>query len=46
MRAFEITGQFGLDHLALVERSTPELGPGQVRVRMKAASLNSATYLS
>jgi NADPH:quinone reductase-like Zn-dependent oxidoreductase len=40
MRAFEITGQFGLDHLALVERPTPEPGPGQVRVRIKAASLN------
>ena len=40
MRAFEITGQFGLDHLALVERPTPEPGPGQVHVRMKAANLN------
>ena len=40
MRAFEITGQFGLDHLALVERPTPEPGPGQVGVRMRAATLN------
>src|SRR3954471_4780929 len=40
VRAFEITGQFGLDHLALVERPLPQPGPGQVRVRMRAASLN------
>jgi NADPH:quinone reductase-like Zn-dependent oxidoreductase len=40
MRAFEITGQFGLDHLALVERPTPEPHSGQVRVHMRAATLN------
>jgi NADPH:quinone reductase-like Zn-dependent oxidoreductase len=34
MRAFEISGQFGLDHLALVERPTPEPHSGQVRVRL------------
>jgi len=33
-------GQWSLDHLALVERPAPRQGPGQVLLRMKAASLN------
>src|SRR3954451_9823664 len=40
VRAFEITGQFGLDHLALAERPVPQPGRGQVRVRVRAATLN------
>ena len=39
MRAFEIQ-DFGIDNLKLVERETPEPGPGEVLVRLKAASLN------
>src|SRR5512142_2870434 len=39
MRAYEIRGG-GLDGLALVDRPDPPLGAGQVRVRMRAASLN------
>lgn len=39
MRAYEIRGG-GLDGLALVDRPEPPMGPGQVRVRMRAASLN------
>ena len=40
MRAFELTGQFGLDHLALTKRPMPQPGPGQVRVRIRAKTLN------
>lgn len=39
MRAYELQGQ-GFDSLALVERPSPEPGPGQVKVRIHAASLN------
>lgn len=40
MKALVIDGAFGLDNLKLVERETPAPGPGQVLVRMAAASLN------
>ncbi|MDP7112299.1 MAG: alcohol dehydrogenase catalytic domain-containing protein, partial [Myxococcota bacterium] len=40
MRAMVIEGSFGLDNLRLTEREAPEPGPGQVRLRMRAASLN------
>ncbi|GMW00887.1 MAG: NADPH:quinone oxidoreductase [Candidatus Hydrogenedentota bacterium] len=40
MKAVEIHGQFGLDNLRSVERSVPEAGPGQVLVKVHAASLN------
>jgi NADPH:quinone reductase-like Zn-dependent oxidoreductase len=39
MRAIELR-QFGLDGLSPVMRPLPEPGPGQVRLRLKAASLN------
>jgi NADPH:quinone reductase-like Zn-dependent oxidoreductase len=39
MRAYELRGN-GLATLALVEREAPRPGPGQVLVRMRAASLN------
>jgi NADPH:quinone reductase-like Zn-dependent oxidoreductase len=39
MKAYEIR-EFGLDKLAMVERETPKPGPGEVLVRMRAASLN------
>lgn len=41
MRAWQIEGEFGLDNLVLSERPTPEPGPGEVRVRLEAVSLNS-----
>jgi NADPH:quinone reductase-like Zn-dependent oxidoreductase len=40
MRAWEIRGGFGIDKLALAERTDPSPGAGQVLVRMKAWSLN------
>lgn len=40
MKAFQVTGSFGLDNLKLVDLPEPQPGPGQVLVRMRAASLN------
>jgi NADPH:quinone reductase-like Zn-dependent oxidoreductase len=40
MRAFQIQDDWGLDHLRLVARPDPKPGPGQVLLKMKAASLN------
>lgn len=40
MNVIELHGGFGLDHLRLAERPMPEPGPGQVLLRMRAASLN------
>jgi NADPH:quinone reductase-like Zn-dependent oxidoreductase len=44
LRAFEIQ-EFGIDKLALVERDKPVAGPGQVLVRLTAASLNFRDYM-
>jgi NADPH:quinone reductase-like Zn-dependent oxidoreductase len=46
MRAWEIRGTFGLDSLALVEREAKEPGPGEVAVRVRAASLNYRDLLT
>jgi NADPH:quinone reductase-like Zn-dependent oxidoreductase len=40
VRAFEISGGFGLDHLVMADRPLPQPGPGQLRVRITAATLN------
>ncbi len=40
MRVWELTDSFGLDKLALGERPDPRPGPGEVLLRMQAASLN------
>lgn len=40
MKVFEIAGSFGLDNLKLTSRDRPEPGPGEVRLKMLAASLN------
>ena len=45
MQSFEIQGGFGLDHLVPAERDVPSPGPGQIRLRMRAASLNYRDYL-
>ena len=39
-RAWEVAESFGLESLRLVEREDEPLLPGQVRVKMRAASLN------
>jgi NADPH:quinone reductase-like Zn-dependent oxidoreductase len=46
MRAVEIRGGFGLDHLEIVERPDPSPGPGQALVRLRAASLNYRDLLT
>ncbi|WP_417512795.1 zinc-dependent alcohol dehydrogenase family protein [Minwuia sp.] len=40
MRAWEIISGDGVDALHLAKRETPEPGPGQVRIRMHANSIN------
>jgi len=40
MRAFEIQESFGMDKLRLTERPDPVPGPGELRLRMRAVSLN------
>lgn len=40
MKAYEIRGGFGLKNLVPVERPEMQAGPGQVRIRLRAASLN------
>ena len=46
MRVLEIRGAFGLDNLALVERPDPRPGPGEILVRLRAASLNFRDLLT
>ncbi len=40
MKAFQIRDGWSFDHLQLVDIAEPQAGPGQVKLRMKAASLN------
>ncbi len=44
MRAVEIRSGFGLENLVLVDRAEPTVGPGQVKVRVRATSLNYRDY--
>ncbi|MDM7921044.1 MAG: NAD(P)-dependent alcohol dehydrogenase [Pyrinomonadaceae bacterium] len=39
MKAYEIN-QFGIDKLALTDREVPEPGPGEVLIKLRAASIN------
>lgn len=45
MKAWELQERFGLDRLRLVEREEPTPGPGQVRIRPRAWSLNYRDFL-
>jgi NADPH:quinone reductase-like Zn-dependent oxidoreductase len=40
MKAIEVQGDWGIDHLKAIEQPDPKPGPGQIVVAMKAASLN------
>jgi NADPH:quinone reductase-like Zn-dependent oxidoreductase len=40
MKAMVLEGGAGLDHLKLVDRPAPQAGPGEVVVRLQAASIN------
>ena len=40
MKVFQLQDDWSIDNLTLAERPKPEPGPGQVLLRMKAASLN------
>ena len=40
MKSWELREAFGLEHLTLVDRERERLGPGQVRLKMRAAALN------
>ncbi len=40
MKAIELSGAFGLENLAVVERDVPDPGPGQVKLAMRAVTLN------
>ncbi|EFO80961.1 Alcohol dehydrogenase zinc-binding domain protein [Oscillochloris trichoides DG-6] len=40
MRVFQLEGGWSADHLVIAERPMPEPGPGQIVLRMRAASLN------
>lgn len=46
MRAWEVQGEWGLDHLAMVEREKPVAAAGQVVVRMRAAAINYRDLLT
>jgi NADPH:quinone reductase-like Zn-dependent oxidoreductase len=40
MKVIEVQESFGIDNLAVSERPEPKTGPGEVKIRMRAVSLN------
>ncbi len=46
MRAWEIVSADGIDALSLADRPSPEPGPGQVLVRLRASSINYRDLLT
>jgi NADPH:quinone reductase-like Zn-dependent oxidoreductase len=45
MKVMQIQGGWSPDHITLAERPIPEPGPGEVLLRMEAASLNYRDYV-
>ncbi len=45
MKVWQVGTRFGIEQLAMVERDVPEPGPRQVRVRVRACSLNYRDFL-
>ncbi len=45
MKVMQIQDSWSPDNIKLAERSTPEVGPGEVLLRMEAASLNYRDYV-
>ncbi len=46
MKVIELKGAFGTENLVLAEREMPRPGPGEILLRMKAASLNYRDLLT
>jgi len=46
MKVFEIQNAFGIENMAIAERPTPEVGAGQVLLKMKAACINYRDLLT
>jgi NADPH:quinone reductase-like Zn-dependent oxidoreductase len=46
MKAYELQGPTGIDGMMLVDKAVPTPGPGQVLVRLKAATLNYRDLLT
>ncbi|MCC8942945.1 NAD(P)-dependent alcohol dehydrogenase [Bradyrhizobium sp. Arg68] len=46
MKCYELQGPEGVDALALVDKPVPQAGPGEVLVRLKAATLNYRDLLT
>ncbi len=40
MKVYEVQEQFGLDNLVMADRPSPVVGPGQLKLKMRCASLN------
>ena len=40
MKAFQVTAPGGLDNLKLIDQPDPVPGPGEIRIRLRAVSLN------
>ncbi|MFT4096585.1 MAG: NAD(P)-dependent alcohol dehydrogenase [Rhodoblastus sp.] len=46
MRAWEVQGEWGIDHLRMVETQARQPGAGEVLIRMRAASVNYRDLLT